>query len=110
MARSAAQTARILKKLYRREFGGDFSEPFRLSWDNLRTVAGGDRLEAGYLTEVNECLLADDYALLTFNNMFLVAGEGDFSAIRLVPARLVERYHADTSEEDEDLELSEEED
>ena len=110
MTRSAAETARILKKLYRREFGGDFSEPYRLTWDNLRIMAGVDQLKADYLTEVNESLLADDFALLTFNNLFLVAGEGDFSAIRSLPARLVEKYHATASEDDEDLEFSEEED
>ena len=91
MARTAQETANILMDLYNDEFGGDYIEPFRLTWEQLRGIAGKDRITGEYLAELGETLLDEDFALLTFNNIFIVAKEQDFSATRALPARLAER-------------------
>jgi hypothetical protein len=91
MARTSEETAEILKDLYNKEFAGDYVETFRLTWEQLRRIAGIDRLTDEYLAELAEKLLDEDFALLTFNNKFLVAREKDFSEIRALPARLAER-------------------
>lgn len=104
MARTAIETATVLRNLHSEKFGGDYIEPFRLTWEQLRGIAGIDRLTEDYLAEVSEKLLEKDYALLTFNNSFIVAKEGDFSETRTLTARLTERYLADTDDQD-DLEF-----
>lgn len=40
MARTAHETASILRELYDEEFSGDESEPYQIGWDQLRGIAG----------------------------------------------------------------------
>lgn len=100
MARTAEETAEILKDLYNESFGDDYRAPFRLNWDQLRGIAGTGKLEIGYIRKVNEALLAEGYALLTFNYSFIVAHDGDFPETRDLPARLAERHRDDEDQVD----------
>ncbi|MBJ6799721.1 hypothetical protein [Geomonas propionica] len=101
MARTADEMAGILQRLYRKEFEGDYRAAFQLTWDQFRGMAGAAKLEVDYLNEVNEVLLGKGFALLTFNNSFIVAKDGDFDSTRQLPARLAERYRG----EDEDADI-----
>lgn len=110
MARTAEGTARVLKDLHGETFGGDYLESFQLTWEQLRGITGVNQLTDNYLAEVNNHLLADDYALMTLNNSFIVAKESDFSGTRKLSARLAEKYldtddDLEDDDEDEDLEL-----
>lgn len=110
MARTAEETARVLKDLHGETFGGDYLESFQLTWEQLRRISGVNKLTDDYIAEVNDHLLADDYALMTLNNSFIVAKESDFSGTRKLTARLAEKYlntddDLEDDDDDEDLEL-----
>lgn len=105
MARTADEMAGILKRLYRKEFEEDYRAAFQLTWDQFRGMAGAARLEVDYLNEVNESLLGKGFALLTFNNSFIVAKDGDFDGTRQLPARLAESYREEDEDEDADIEV-----
>lgn len=103
MARSATETARILSDLYDERFGGDECERFRISWPELRGIAGVKRLTPAFIEEVNDALHESGYLLISCDNFILVAGETDFANDRRVPQRLVERYLHETPDEPEDI-------
>lgn len=105
MAWNAQEMAEILENLYNREFGGDYVAAYRLTWEQLRSIAGIDRLTDEYLAELGEALLDKDFALLTFNNIFIVAKEEEFSMTRALPARLAERNLFVEEDEDDDVEI-----
>ncbi|QXE87353.1 hypothetical protein KP003_02800 [Geomonas nitrogeniifigens] len=105
MARTADEMADVLKGLYRKGFEGDYRAAFQLTWDQLRGMAGAAKLEVDYLNEVNEVLLGKGFALLTFNNSFIVAKDGDFDSTRQLPARLAERYREEDEDEDADIDV-----
>lgn len=109
MARTAEETARVMKDLHSEAFGGDYLESFQLTWEQLRRISGINKLTDDYIAEINDHLLADDYALMTLNNSFIVAKESDFSGTRKLTARLAEKYlytdDALEDDDDEDLEL-----
>ena len=109
MARTAGTTASILKELYDEDFGRDCAAPFRLTWDQLRLIAGVGKLTDDYLTKLSKRLLEDDYALLVFNNTFIVGTEEDFYSTRSLPARLAEHHLFNEKEDGEDGDYSEDE-
>jgi len=105
MAHSASKTASILSDLYDETFGNDSYEPFRITWADLRGIAGVVKLTDRYLREIDLALNDSGYTLIKFDNFLVVSQESNMSHIRLVPPRLVEQYLYD---EEDDLELDDE--
>jgi hypothetical protein len=99
MALTAAETASILRDLYDETFGSEESEPYQIGWDQLRGIAGVERLTDDILTEIGKFMLDSDYVLVPFNNFLLVGMEADYRRTRKVSARLVETYLAVSVEE-----------
>ncbi len=109
MARTAAETARILSDLYDETFKQETCEPFRITWPQLRSIAGVANLNKHFLRRLNSELNESDYFLLPLDSSLLVTRESDLSHIRAVPDRIVEEYVYDATE-DEDLELDDDDD
>jgi len=107
MARSPKQTAAILEELYLEEFDGNECVFFRIGWPELRGITGLTRLYPRFISIVDRALRVNGYALVTFDNYFLVAGENDFDQERIVPPRIVEEYLFDA--DDDEFEDEEEE-
>jgi hypothetical protein len=105
MARTAAETAGILSDLYGKQFGRDFSEPFRITWAQLRTLTGAaGGLRERYLQEIDEALLENEYRLIPFNSYLVVMLDNELAGFRKLPGRLLERCLIDL----EDIELDDE--
>lgn len=105
MARTADETARILREIYDESFRGEESEPFRIGWDQLRGIAGVKRLTDDIIAAVGKLMFDSGYVLVKFDNFLLVGMESDYRNTRKVPARLAE-YHlsvisGEKQEEDE---------
>lgn len=109
MARTAAATAKILSDLYDETFKNDSFEPFRITWPQLRSIAGVVRLDTRILREINNELNETGYFLALLDSFLLVARETDLSHIRAVPDRIVEKHVYDCTE-DEDIEVDEDDD
>ena len=109
MARSVTKTAEILIALYDENFANDSYESFRITWQDLRGIAGVAKLTPSCLRRINLVLSESGYSLIQFDNFLAVVQESDLSHIRLVPPRLVEQYLYDVSV-DFDAEEEEEED
>jgi len=92
MARTAAETANILSRLYHKKYEGLDFDPFRIAWPQLRSLAAVPCLEKSFLKEVSEVLAETDHCLIPFNNFLLVAKGDDLSHYRMVPDRIVEQY------------------
>jgi hypothetical protein len=92
MARTVRQTAFILSELYEETFSSESYEKFRITWSDLRGIAGVARLTSRYLGKVNQALSETGYTLISLDNFLVVAQETDLSDIRLVPPRIVEEY------------------
>lgn len=103
MARSATETARILMELYDERFGGTECMPYRMSWAELRDIAGVKRLTSDFLQEVNDTLHEDEYLLAIGSSSLVVALERDCLADRTISQRLVEQHRYVTCEEPEDI-------
>lgn len=113
MARTTRRTARILEELYDETFGDDSHEPFRITWPQLRSLAGVPRLDGDVLKEINEALCERDYVLVPCGDFLLLATDRDLSRFRAVPDRLLEGHlpvEEDDPDEDDDLDLDEDED
>ena len=110
MVHSATATALNLSKLYEETFAGNFEEPFRITWPELRMMAGLSKLTDSFIDEISLDLSGHDLFLLPFNNFFLVARERDIRKYRRVPGRLLEQfmYDADEAREIEDCEVNDE--
>ena len=98
MARTAVETAGILKDLYNEEFSSEESEPYQIGWDQLRGIAGVERLTDDIISNVGKMMLDSGYVLVPFDNFLLVGMEANYRRTRKVPARLVESYLAVTDE------------
>lgn len=99
MARSTAETASILRELYDEEFNGEENEPYQIGWDQLRGIAGVERLTDDIIANVGKLMLDSGYVLVPFDNFLLVGMEANYRQTRKVPARLVETYLAVSDEE-----------
>ena len=106
MARTARQTAHILTDLYDESFSNDSYEQYRITWADLRGIAGVERLTAGYLRMINRLLNKSGHLLISLDNFLVVSQESDMEAIRLLPPRVAEQYLYE--EEDDDPELDDE--
>ena len=98
MVHSATATALNLSKLYEETFVGNFEEPFRIMWPELRMMAGLSKLTDTFIAEISADLSGHDLFLLPFNNFFLVARERDIRKYRRVPGRLLEQFMFDAGE------------
>ncbi len=98
MARTAAETASILRDIYNEEFSDDECEPYQIEWNQLRGIAGVERLTDDIIANVGKMMLDSGYVLVPFDNFFLVGMEANYRRTRKVPARLVESYLAVTDE------------
>lgn len=107
MARTARQTAEILTELYDESFANDSYEQFRITWADLRGVAGVEKLTTDYLRSINRSLNRSSYNLITLDNFLVVTQESDLESIRLVPPRIAEQYRFE--EEDDELDDEDEE-
>jgi hypothetical protein len=99
MARTTAETASILRELYDEEFNGEENEPYQIGWDQLRGIAGVQRLTDDIIANVGKLMLDSGYVLVQFDNFLLVGMEANYRRTRKVPARIVESYLAVTDEE-----------
>lgn len=99
MARTTAEIASILREIHDEEFSGDEIEPFLIGYDQLRGIAGVERLTDDILTGIGKLMLESDFVLVPFNNFLLVGMEAKYQRTRKVPARLVESYLAVSVEE-----------
>jgi hypothetical protein len=109
MARSAANTASILSCFYDKTFANESCEAFRISWSDLRGIAGVARITSGYLRRINLELNELGYTMNTFDNYLAIVQETDLAHIRMVPPRIVEKYLYDKDME-EDYELVDDDD
>jgi hypothetical protein len=107
MAHTTEETAVNLSKLYEETFAGDYEEPFRLTWPELRMMAGVSKLTDTYISAVSSDLAEHNLFLLPFNNCFLVAREGDIRRFRRVPGKLLEQFlfDADAARDMDDCEV-----
>lgn len=101
MARSAANTASILSCFYDETFASDSCEAFRITWSDLRGIAGVTKLTVGYLRRINLELNESGYTMIIFDNYLLIVQETDLAHIRMVPPRIVEEYLFDNDLEEE---------
>jgi len=90
MARTAAETAGILCDIY----NDDECEPYQIGWDQLRGIAGVERLTDDIIANLCKLMLDSGYVLVPFDNFLLVGTESDYKRTRKLPARLVESYLA----------------
>lgn len=104
MARSAANTASILSCFYDETFASESCEAFRISWSDLRCIAGVTRLTSGYLRRISLELNDFGYTMITFDNSLMIVRENEMAHIRMVPPRIVEEYlfDKDAVEDDDD--------
>lgn len=102
MARTAAETANILKEIYDEDFNGEESEPYRLGWDQLRGIASVERLTDEIIGSIGKFMLDSGYVLVPFDDFLLVGMEFNYRRTRKLPARLSEAYLAVSDEELED--------
>lgn len=115
MARTANKTASILSELYEKTFSNDSYEPFRITWADLRGIAGVARLNGRYLNDIDQTLNDTGHTLIKFDNFLLVTQESDMTHFRLVPPRVVEQLLFDEEndlefEDDDELEVFDEDD
>ena len=104
MERPTYETAGILRDLYNEEFGGDEFEPYQIGWDQLRGIAGVERLTDSILSDIGTAMLDSGYALVPFDNFLLVTMESNFKMARKVPPRIVEMHLATSENESVDAE------
>ena len=91
MARTTAETSRILINLYEEQFNREYSEPFRISWSQLRFLADIPLLSELYLKQVNKELSKSDFNLVSCGDFLAVAMDQDLANYRTLPDRLLER-------------------
>ena len=111
MARTAAETASILSILYEERFNQETSQPFQITWPQLRHLADIPHLTDNYLKAVNKELSDTDYYLIPCDHFLAVIMDMDMASFRVLPDRLLEKClsEIDDSElEDDDLDEDDE--
>ena len=99
MARTAAETASILRELYEEDFCSEESEPYLINWEQLRGIAGVERLTDDTISNVGKLMLDSGYVLVPFDNFLLIGMEANYRRTRKVPARIVENFLAVADDE-----------
>jgi hypothetical protein len=90
--RVAARLAKILKDIYRETSKEDSMRSFRISWADLRALAGGVRLDSEYINQVNYHLAKENYYLAPFDKYFALISSSDMRELRLLSGRDLEQF------------------
>ena len=98
MKRTAQEIANILADIYDERFGNDECEQYRLTWADLRLLAGGRKLKTEFIAEINETLEESNQVLVPFDTFLALLSETDSSCLRKLNGRLLERYLPDEEE------------
>lgn len=98
MKRTAQEVANVLASIYDERFGNDQFEQYRLTWADLRALAGAGKMKGGFLSEIKEGLEEHNYALVPFDTFMAVLAESDFDAARELSGRILERFLPDEEE------------
>ena len=73
MARTAKETAGTLIRIYEDRFANESYNQFRVTWPELRAIAGVTKLNNDYLCEVNQAFNKSNHALISLANFLVVA-------------------------------------
>lgn len=114
--KKAIKLSNILGEIYSENFKGEWDEQYEISWENLRTLAGGS-LPEPLLREVGRLQAENGFVLVPMEDVLVVAMEGELSC-RRVPGRVVNHYLnqmeeddvADDGDEEQEAEDNEDED
>lgn len=98
MKRTAEEVANILTSIYDEKFGNDQFEQYRLTWSDLRALAGVSKMEGGFIGDINEALEESNHALVPFDTFLVVLAEEDFNVARELSGRVLERFLPDEEE------------
>lgn len=90
MGRNVYELANTLKGLYQETFKGQDCEPYRMSWVDLRMLAGVNKVTNALIAEINEALTDEDYTLTPFNDYIVFSKEEDWHRLRKLPGRFLE--------------------
>ncbi len=104
MARNVYDLAEALKGLYQETFERQDCEPYRMSWVELRMLAGVDKVTNALIAKLNEALTDEDYALTPFNDFIVISREEDWKHHRKLPGRFLESYLPSVPEEGDGVE------
>jgi hypothetical protein len=99
MARTAAEAANILIKIYREQFKNDSVELYQITWPQLRLISEVPRLNSDFISALNRKLTKNGFTLIPFDDYFVVAHESDFKHDRQVPDRIIEKHLEESSDE-----------
>ena len=113
MERNVYELADTLKGLYQETFRGRDCESYRMSWVDLRMLAGVKKVTNTLIAEINEVLTDEDYALTPFNDFFIFSNKDDWDCVRKLPGRFLENCLPDApgdDAEDDAVEVSDDDD
>lgn len=102
MSNTAVETANILSDLYSENFACQTNEPYRITWPQLRSIAGISKLTDEYIGSISSELAKSEIILVPCSRFFLVGLERDFNEFRMVTDKIVEQYLLDDEELFED--------
>ena len=100
MTNIAELTARRLISIYEERFANQSYNQFRVTWPELRAIAGVTKLTDAYLNELKQALNVYDFALISLANFLVVTLECDLTHIRSVSSRIFEQYLPGTDDTD----------
>lgn len=86
----AIKLSNILGEIYSENFKGEWDEQYEISWEDLRTLAGGS-LPDSLLQEVIKLQAENGFVLVPMEDVLMLAMEGELSC-RRVPGRIVNQY------------------
>ena len=88
--KKAIKLSNILCEIYSENFKGEWDEQYEISWEDLRTLAGGS-LPESLLREVGRLQAENGFVLVPMEDVLVVAMESELSC-RRVPGRIVNHY------------------
>jgi hypothetical protein len=94
----AIKLSNILGEIYSENFKGEWDEQYEISWEDLRTLAGGS-LPDSLLQEVTKLQTENGFVLVPMEDVLVVAMESELSC-RRVPGRIVNHYLNQMAEDD----------
>jgi hypothetical protein len=99
MARTAAETANILIKIYREQFKNDSVELYQITWPQLRLISEVPRLNSDFIAALNRTLTKSSFTIIPFDDYLVVVHASDFKHDRQVPDRVIEKYLEESPDE-----------
>lgn len=110
MARTDEQVAGILEELYKTEFGGKTGQRYLISWADIRTLYGFERLFLSRFDRLGEVAMAKRLYLLDLGegaagHMVAVVKTRTVDRWRRVPKKIIDQYRLppeDGAESEED--------